>query len=167
MAKNQFSPLENLPNEEDLKSLVSNFEYRRLEIHELPEPIASNGLTKKCNSFILGASGSTSGMLYTVNGLRPDGKDMDQNPFVFYYDYEDSAKNFGGIIHHGDWPERTIPLEQHQIDAMIASGLTASFSYKGIPLGATGSLGDLNTNGLLEGISEQFDILFINKEKKL
>ena len=49
---------------------------------------------------------------------------------------------------------------------MIASGLTASFSYKGIPLGATGSLGDLNTNGLLEGISEQFDILFKNKDKK-
>jgi hypothetical protein len=163
MAKNQFSPLNKLPDENDLKKLVGNFEYRRLDVHELPEPIASNGLTKKCNSFIMGASGSTAGMLYTVNGLRPDGKDMDQNPFVFYYDYTDPARNFGGIIHHGDWPDRTVPLEQHQIDAMIASGLTASFTYLSIPPGSSGSLGTLNENGMLSGISEQFNILFKNK----
>lgn len=166
MGKNQFSPLENLPDENELKKLVSNFEFIYLDVNQVPGPIASNGLSTKCHGFVLGASGSTDGMLYSFNGIRPDKGDVDENPFVFYYDYKDPSKNFGGIIHHGNWPDRTVPLEQWQIEAMFASGMTASFTYKGIKPGATGSLNDLKNNGMLQGFSDQFEILFKNKDKK-
>lgn len=164
MAKNQFSPLDELPDESDLKKMVGNFEYKKIENHELPGPIASNGLVDKCNSFVMAASGSTAGMLYTFVGLRPDkGNVIDEHPFVLYYDYNDPSKNFGGIIHHGDWPERTKQLEPWQVAALSASGMTASFTYKSIPPGSSGSLDDLRANGVLDGISEQFNILFKNK----
>ncbi len=161
MGKNQYTPLDNLPDENDLKKMISNFEYKRINTNELPSPIDENGLVKKCNSFILAASGSTSGMLYSFVGIRPDkGNVADEHPFVFYYDYIDTTKNFGGIIHHGDWKDRTTPLDSTQIAAMSASGLTASFTYKTIPTTGSGSLDDLRQNGMLEGLSDQFEILF-------
>jgi len=161
MAKNQYTSLDKLPDENDLKKMISNFEYKRINTNELPSPIGNNGLVGKCNSFILAASGSTEGMLYSFVGIRPDKGDMaDEHPFVFYYDYNDSTKNFGGIIHHGDWKDRTTLLDNTQIAAMIASGLTASFTYKTIPTASSGSLDDLRQNGMLEGLSDQFEILF-------
>ncbi|MGB4773319.1 MAG: hypothetical protein WBP58_17775 [Chitinophagaceae bacterium] len=139
MAKNQFSPLDKLPNEEDLKYMVGNFEYRRLDNHELPAPITSNGLVEKCNSFIRAASGSSVGMLYNFVGLRPDkGGVIDENPFVLYYDYNDPSKNFGGIIHHGNWPDRTYPLESWQLAAISGSSMAGSFTYKSVPSGSSG-----------------------------
>jgi len=161
---NKFSPLEDLPNEDELKNMISNFEYKKIENYQLPEPILSNGLVDKCNSFIIAASGSTDGMLYSFIGIRPDAGDVvDEHPFVFYYDYNDESKNFGGIIHHGNWEDRTVPLNDSQIQAMSASGLTASFTYKSIPADGSGSLDDLRANGMLEGLSDQFEILFKNK----
>lgn len=164
MPKNQFSPLDNLPSEEDIKKLVSNFEYKKIEISELPSPFNNNGLVNRCNSFIVCASGSTAGMLYSFVGLRPDKCDViDEHPFVCYYDYNDPSKNFGGIIHHGTWDGRTFPLEPWQIAAIDASGMTANFTYKSIPPDSSGSLDDLRSNGMLNGLSKQFEILFRNK----
>jgi hypothetical protein len=164
MTKNQFSQLVELPDEADLKKMVGNFEYKKIENHELPSPIASNGLVDKCNSFVMASSGSSAGMLYSFVGLRPDkGNVIDEHPFVLYYDYNNPSKNFGGIIHHGDWPERTKNLESWQVDALDSSGITASFTYKSIPPNSSGSLYDLRSNGVLDGISEQFNILFKNK----
>lgn len=166
MKKNQFSPLRVLPNEDELKQMVNNFEYKKIENHELPLPISTNGLVHKCNSFILAASGSTECMLYSFVGIRPDkGNVIDENPFVLYYDQSDPSKNFGGIIHHGDWSERTIPLETWQISALASSGITASFTYKTIPPQTSGSLDNLRANGMLDGLSKQFGILFKNKPK--
>lgn len=166
MSKNIFSQLEDMPNEEELRLMISNLEFRRIENHELPKPIKTNGLVSKCNSFLLAASGSTSGMLYSFVGIRPDkGNVIDEHPFVFYYDYINSSKNFGGIIHHGDWNGRTQPLEEWQLSAISASGLTANFTYKSIPPRSSGSLEDLKNNGMLDGLSDQFEILLRNKKQ--
>ncbi|MBW8324217.1 MAG: hypothetical protein K0M50_05585 [Prolixibacteraceae bacterium] len=166
MKKNKFSPLKDLPNENDLKQLVNNFEYKKIENNELPMPLSANGLVQKCNSFIVAASGGTECMLYSFVGIRPDiGNVIDENPFVLYYDQNDPTKNFGGIIHHGDWNGRTIPLEAWQTSALAASGITASFTYKTIPPHASGSLNNLRANGMLDGLSKQFGILHKNKPK--
>ena len=126
--------------------------------------IADGKLVEVKSSGSLSISGSTAGMLYTFVGLRLDkGNVIDEHPFVLYYDYNDPSKNFGGIIHHGDWQERTKQLEPWQVAALGASGMTASFTYKSIPPGSSGSLDDLRANGVLDGISEQFNILFKNK----
>ena len=164
MIKNHFSPLKDLPDEDKLKKLVSNLEYKRIETSQLPEPLNNNGLAGKCNSFVAAASGTDECMLYSFVGIRPDkGKVFDEHPIVLCYNQKDASKNFGGVIHHGDWPDRTIPLEKWQIDAMAASGVTASFEYKSIPPGSSGSLVDLRTNGMLNGLSKQFEILIKNK----
>jgi hypothetical protein len=164
MSKNQLSPLDNLPNEEDLKKLVSNFEYKKIETSQLPQPIINNGLIGKCNSFIVAASGNTDSMLYSLVGIRPDkGNVIDEHPIVLCYDQNDASRHFGGIIHHGDWAGRTVPLEQWQINALEASGLTANFAYKSIPPNSSGLLNDLSTNEMLIGLSKQFEILYKNK----
>ena len=46
---------------------------------------------------------------------------------------------------------------------MSASGLTAEFAYKSIPPGSSGSLENLRDNGILDGLSIQFDILLKNR----
>lgn len=163
---NKFSKLDSIPDKEELEQLIDDIQYRKLEIHELPEAIKSNGLTNKCNSFILAASGSTDGMLYSFVGIRPDGPNIDEHPFVYYYDYNDDNKSFGGIIHHGNWDDRTTALSQDQLNAISASGITASFTYKNIPTGASGSLYDLNENGMLDGITVQFREFLSNQEKE-
>lgn len=168
MAKNKFTPLEELPNENDLTKIVSNLNFKKVKIDDLPDPIKNNGLTNKCNSFLAAASGSQDGMLYSFVGFRPDkGNVIDEHPFVYYYDYNDPNKNFGGIIHHGEWDGRTVPLEPDQIASMSNSGLTADFTYKSIPHDGSGSLEDLRDNGMLEGLSAQFDILIKNKPKDI
>jgi len=165
MSKCEFTSLDEIPNENDLKNIVSNFEYKRISKNDLPSPININGLSNKCNSFIAAASGSTDGIHYSIVGIRPDkGNLVDEHPFVFYYDYNDPSKNFGGIIHHGDWNERTTLLNQEQISALNASGLTANFTYKSIPFSGSGSLEDLRKNGMLEGLSDQFEILIKKRE---
>ena len=45
---------------------------------------------------------------------------------------------------------------------MDASGLTTNFTYKSIPPDSSGSLEDLKNNGMLKGLSKQFEILIKN-----
>lgn len=142
MSKNKFTKLEEIPKEADLKKIVLNLEYKKVRNTDLPEPIIENGLISKCNSFIVTASGSAAGMLYSLVGIRPDGDNVDEHPIVYYYNYVNPSESFGGIIHHGDWDGRTTPLESEQINAMTISGLTADFTYKSIPPDASGSLED-------------------------
>ena len=163
--QNQFSPLDTLPDKSDWESLIGNMEYKRISVSDLPSEVRENELTDKFNSVILAASGSSASMAYSIIGLRLDKNDkLDEHPFVFHYDNTDDSENFGGIIHHGHWHERTTNLNPSQITALSASGLTASFTYKDIPPNGSGSLTDLNDNGMLKGVSEQFKIL--SKEKR-
>ncbi len=90
---------------------------------------------------------------------------IDEQPFVFYYNRKNPSKNFGGIIHHGDWPGRTVSMETWQTEALARSGLTAEFTYKSIPHDGFGSLYDPHENWMLEGITKQFEMLFKNLRK--
>ena len=154
-----FTKLTQFPEEADFSALVGNLEYVKITIDQLPYPINENRLVAKCNSFILAASGSSQGNYYSCIGLRPDKEDIDEHPIVFYYDKDDSSRNFGGIIHHGDWDGRTTPMEQWQLDAMATSGMTAQFTYKGIAPKSSGSLDDLAQKRMLTGLSRQFELL--------
>lgn len=165
---NKYYPLDKLPKREELEKLVPDLHYVKLKVSDLPSEIQNNDLTKKFNSVILAASGSNQGLCVSCIGIRLDkdkktGKDViDEHPFLFYFDNSDQNKNFGGIIDHGNWPGRTTNLEQWQINAISASGLTAEFSYKGIPPSGSGTLQSLSANTLLSGITDQFRI-FLSK----
>ncbi len=163
MAKNRFTRPFNLPSRDELERLVPNLNYRKLDVTELPIEIRSNLLTEKFNSVVAAASGSTEAIVFSIIGIRPDHNEIDEHPFVFHFDSTDQTRNFGGIIHHGGWTDRTTPMEPWQEDAISTSGITASFTYKGIPHGSSGSLYDLADNGMLEGFKKQADILFKNK----
>ncbi len=165
MKKNKFTRIPIIPARTTLENLVPNLTYKKLKVDELPVEIKSNGLTNKFNSVIAAASGSTGGtMVFAFNGIRIDHDQIDEHPFVIYLDSNDPTKNFGGIIDHGDWPDRTTFLEPWQESAISASGITADFAYKGIPPGTSGSLYDLDNNGLLYGFKKQASILFKNKD---
>jgi len=167
MTKNKFTRLPRIPPRQQLENLVPNLTYKKLTVDELPDEIKSNGLTTKFNSVIAAASGSTTGaMVFVFTGIRIDGNEIDEHPFVIHFDASDETKDFGGIIHHGDWPGRTTSLEPWQETAISASGITADFAYKGIPHRTSGSLYDLHDNGMLEGFKKQADILFKNKDDK-
>ena len=161
---NKFYSIDELPLQSDLSDIVDNLQYKRINVSELPHAIKSNRLTDKFNSVIVAASGSTDSIVYSIIGLRPDGNEIDEHPFVFYYDNKNSEHNFGGIIHHGHWPGRTVELTNVQKNALHLSGITASFTYKDIPTNSSGSLSDLQEKGMLEGLSEQFNILIQNKK---
>lgn len=166
MAKNHFSLLPVLPDESKLIQLVSLFEYRRVSGVELPTPLNEHPLTQKCNSFVLSASGHTHEIVYSIVGIRPDKGDViDEHPYVLYYNRCEPSKNFGGIIHHGSWPGRTVVMETWQMEALAQSGLTAEFTYKSIPPDGMGSLYDLYENGMLAGITKQFEILYKRLKK--
>jgi hypothetical protein len=164
MKKNKFTRIPIIPTRTTLENLIPNLTYKKLKVDELPHEIKSNGLTSKFNSVLVAASGSTGGtMVFTFNGIRIDHDKIDEHPFVIYFDGTDSTKDFGGIIDHGDWPDRTTSLEPWQETAISASGITADFSYKGILPGTSGSLYDLDDNGMLTGFKKQATILIKNK----
>lgn len=164
MGKNKFTRIENIPSREKLEAIVPNLTYKYLRIEELPDEFKSYGLISKFNSVIAAASGTTTGvMVFAFNGVRIDHPKIDEHPFLIYFDGNDQTKDFGGIIDHGDWPDRTTYLESWQEEAISASGITASFMYKGIPPQSSGSLYDLDDNGMLEGFKKQMTTLFINK----
>ena len=81
MAKNKFTPLQQLPERITLESMVDDLQYKRIRVSELPEPIINNGLTSKFNSVLLAASGSTAGMLYSLVGIRIDHDEIDEHRY--------------------------------------------------------------------------------------
>jgi hypothetical protein len=162
---NQVSYMENRPDRKQLEDLVPNMQFRRMLVSELPEEIKSNELTKKFDSAIVAASGSPAHTAYWVMGIRPDNNEIDEHPFVYHFQNDDLTADFGAIIHHGDWIGRTTQMTPEQLECLDLSGTTASFSYKGIPPGGTGSLDELRQSGLLTGLSSQWSILLEEMEK--
>jgi len=163
---NKFTLLEKNPPINAWLKLGNNLEYNRVPVSDLPEEVRENGLTTKFNSAIVAISGSTEHTVVSVIGLRPDkGNVIDEHSMVYYYDNVNSINNFGGIIHHGNWQGRTTTMTDQQVAAIEASGLTAAFTYKEIPLPGSGSLQNLDEKGMLTGLSKQFKILIENKKK--
>lgn len=167
MKKNKFIRIKNLPSRKKLETLVPNLTYKYLSVEELPEELKSNRLTTKFNSVIAAASGVNSGvMVFSFNGIRIDNDKIDEHPIIIFYDGNDESENFGGIINHGNWPDRTTSMELWQEEAIVASGINATFMYKGIPPQASGSLYDLDKNGMLEGFKKQMTTLLRHRNLK-
>lgn len=156
------------PSSGSLANIVEDYTYKCLTPDNLPHEISNNGLCKKFNSVILAASGSSSGICYAVVGIRPDKNNtvIDEHPFLYYYDHQDTSKNFAIIVHHGNWDKRTFDLTSEQTDLLNKCGLTADITFKNIPQQNSGSLFSLYQSGSLVGMSSIFEILIEEKEKK-
>ncbi len=135
--------------------------YGLKQINELPDFIQQNGLTKNFNSALVVASGSTAYNFYGVIGYRPDEGNtvIDEHAFVYLRD-NDTNEILGGILHHADYEGRTSPIPQNIQDALTVSGVTASISFSRMPDIVAGSLDDLLKQGILSGVSANFNISF-------
>lgn len=135
--------------------------YGHKQINELPDFIQQNGLTKGFNSALVVASGSTAYDFYGVIGYRPDEGNtvIDEHAFVYLKD-NGTNEILGGILHHADYEGRTSPIPQNIQDALTVSGVTASISFSRMPSEVTGTLDDLLNQGILSGVSANFNISF-------
>ena len=159
MAKNQFSEFINKWTNEEWEQYIPMNTFAKKNAHELPDFIQDNGLTKKFNSALVVASGSTTQDFYGIIGYRPDENNtvVDEHAFVYVHNKEDD-KWQGGIIHHADYPGRTTSLPSEFTNALNISGVTANISLERAPNIESGSLGYLDQNKILSGVSKNFYI---------
>lgn len=93
------------------RDLCPDFEYRVFPLQD-DLPGISTGLSNKCTTVMIAASGDSSGrVFYMANLLRPDPKDrkgpaIDQMPFGFVFD-SSSPLLSGALVQHGEWDGRT------------------------------------------------------------
>jgi hypothetical protein len=138
---------------------LNTFEHK--QTNQLPEFIQRNGVSQKFNSALVVASGSSDYDFYGVIGYRPDENNtvIDEHAFVYLRDKK-TDEIFGGILHHADYPGLTTPIPSHLQMALSSSGVTASISIKRMPNHPSGSLDDLLSQGILSGVSANFNISF-------
>lgn len=160
--------LNSYPSSGSFERLVDNYMFKCIDTADLPTEITQNKLCQKFNSVLMAASGSDEGISYAVVGFRPDNNntEMDEHPYLFYYDHQDSLKNFALQVDHGDWSNRTVSLEPWQTEKLRRCGITTDIVFKNIKRNTSGSLFDLYGSGSLVGISDMFSILDKEKHKK-
>ena len=159
--KNFFTEFESDFDAEKWRDYIPTNTYQFKQVNELPDFIQNNGLSKKFNSALVVASGSTSYDFYGVIGYRPDENNtvMDEHAFVYLKD-NNTNEVIGGILHHADYSGRSTPIPVNIQNALIASGVTASISFSRMPNQISGSLDDLVNQGILTGVSENFNITY-------
>jgi hypothetical protein len=163
MGKNQFSEFENKWTNVQWEGYISMNSFALKKVHELPDFIQDNGLTDKFNSALIVASASTTHEFYGVIGYRPDEDNtvVDEHAFVYIRNIEENSWK-GGILHHANYQGRTTNLPLDITEALNVSGVTASISLERAPEEPYGSLGYLEENNILSGVSANFYIA-INK----
>ncbi len=150
-----------------IPSLVSLFDAERKEVEalarvdgfvylgrdQLPSFFPA-GLRDKFDSAVLICSGTSSGTSYLVcNGLRVDAKarEIDQEPFAVIVT-PSGASSSGMLLHHGDWPGRTITPPPEYWEHVLASGIGNYFVPRlpSAQSGALSELGDLSHRAAFE-----------------
>lgn len=147
--KNMFSPLPNPWSQEDWHSFIGEDEYRVISPQELP-PWYPQDLASKLQCAIMYCSSSTATLYYGINGLRMDKNEIDEDPYVWVCGKE-TGECHSGFIHHGDWPGRTTPIPNQMQQAITASGFDLDYRFTRLPTEPSGSIEDLEKQGLLEG----------------
>jgi hypothetical protein len=142
MAKsNQFSGLNVVSSLSAFEKLCPVNEYRILSSGEYPADLPTN-VSQKFNQAVMVASGSSSSVVYMINGIRVDKDDLDEEPMIVAFD-RDTGKGFGGIIHHGNWDGRTMPMPEEMRVHVSSSGIQSYFPLDHIPPSRSGSLSEL------------------------
>ncbi|MBU0479124.1 hypothetical protein KKC91_11225 [bacterium] len=127
---------------QDFISLCPLNEYRVTAPNSLSKWLPSS-LLNKCNNVVVMASGSQlHNSVFVANCSRLDGTELDQNPYIIWFDHHNHTTT-GGFIHHGGWQRRTVPLEPAFLSAIESSGIMAYYPYSEFPVATAGNLADL------------------------
>lgn len=109
---------------EPLDSICPTNEYKTVITSELPLSIFPDSLIQKVPALFLinsGNSGTISWFL--IDCHRRDGKQIDQQPLITWFDHA-NGQCFAGFIDHGNWRGRTY-------DPTITSGLVTAYMTSG------------------------------------
>lgn len=157
---NQFSEIKSVFTIEDWERYIPMNSLARKEVHELPQFIQDNGLSKKYASTLVGASGSSTHDFYCVLGYRPDKGDMDEHAWVYIHDRATGGLK-GGILHHGHYDGRTTPLPEDMKKVFEMCGATCSIQTERMPEpGFAAPLTADTAQKYLSGVHSNFGIIY-------
>lgn len=134
-------------------NLCPENEYKTLDPLEAFElGIVPKGI-KDLNSVLVASSGSVDGtIMYFATSFRVDHHAVDQEPYFELFESGSSMCSFYGMLHHADYPGRTVFLNQDQIERIAASGSMVDIVFTSKPSKPTGSLDDLRQEGKIAGL---------------
>lgn len=119
---------------------------------------------KNLNCVIVGASGSLDqGIMYFANYMRVDHSEIDQDPYIEYYESGSIVPSIYGTFHHANFEGRTETLSQIDIQKISASGSTTDIQFTAKPDKNQGTLVELREQGKIFG----FDYAYSRVESKL
>jgi hypothetical protein len=119
-------------------------EYRVIGANEVPTVLA-RGLVEKGHSYLVMASGSTTGTAYymvNVNRIDDKANAIDQEPFGIAFVGNEPVYS-GCYIHHGNWDGRTRPIPEGFVQGVLGSTLSTCYSVTSIPDEPAGKIEDL------------------------
>lgn len=157
--RNKFSRSKNNWPLNKWKTVCPEFHFRKISKSNVPDFI-SPSLMSTFNSGYFATSGTT--QLYEnkptpmfvgfVVGLRIDGNELDEQPYVAVYDKSNEELLFSGYLQHADYSGRTTALTKTQLDILTNSGITADIKTLRLPSSDFGTLEDLAKENIIEGI---------------
>lgn len=104
------------------------------------------------NCVIVGASGSLDkGIMYFANCMRIDHSEIDQDPYIEYYESGSVEPTIYGTFHHAKFQGRTETLSQLDIEKIMTSGSTTDIQFTARPNSNSGSLFELREEGKISG----------------
>lgn len=119
---------------------------------------------KNLNCVIVGASGSLDeGIMYFANYMRVDHSEIDQDPYIEYYESGSVEPTIYGTFHHANFQGRTETLSQLDIQKISTSGSSTDIQFTAKPDDKSGSLIDLRNQGKIEGFDYAYNRVEGNK----
>lgn len=141
------------------KENCPDFEFRVIKDCKFPDFIPKP-LSDKYNAGYLASSGSTMMIdgqerdLYLgfFVGLRIDGTDLDEQPYVSVFDKLNGNLIFDGYLQHGSYDNRTTKLTNEQIELINKSGITMDLKTNRLPDIENGHISILAERNIISGI---------------
>lgn len=113
---------------------------------------------RNLNCVIVGASGSLDeGIMYFANCMRVDHSEIDQDPYIEYYESGSVEPTIYGTFHHANFQGRTETLSQLDIQKISTSGSTTDIQFTVKPDNNYGSLNELREQGKIVGFDYAYN----------
>ena len=109
---------------------------------------------------------SSSSVFLVFNGMRLDKKDnaIDQEPFGIVIN-STGANTYGIFVHHGDWPNRTIPITSEVQKILESTSLGNYFPLTEVPQSSSGPLTELKNTSHEGAFKKTINELLIHINK--
>lgn len=169
--KNNFSEkVKNKWTFDQWKAFVPDDQYKLITRDEIPDFILNTSMSGKLHSALVASSGNDKAHYFVTICYRPDGGNtiLDQEPYVVLFDKTKAGAaepKLSGFIHHAKFSGSRQPLDKNVTHLLSLCGVTANIKCVSVPQKATGTLQDLQNEGLLTGTEFTVDVAGKKAEK--